>query len=59
MPVVIGPRFGHGLPVIATNRVTVKAVTDLWEAGESVGDIAYEYGMTRAATLPSSGRPRP
>jgi uncharacterized protein (DUF433 family) len=46
VPVVIDPRFGHGLPVIATNRVSVKAVTDLWEAGESVEDIAYEYGMT-------------
>lgn len=46
VPVVIDQRFGHGLPVIATNRVSVKAVTDLWEAGESVEDIAYEYGMT-------------
>ncbi|MGW3650394.1 DUF433 domain-containing protein [Streptomyces sp. NPDC000878] len=46
VPVVIDPRFGHGLPVIAANRVTVKAVTDLWEAGENVEDIAYEYDMT-------------
>lgn len=23
----------------------VKALTDLWEAGESVEDIAYEYEM--------------
>ncbi|RPF33067.1 DUF433 domain-containing protein [Streptomyces sp. TLI_185] len=45
VPVVIDPRFGHGLPVVAANRVPVKAVTDLWEAGESVEDIAYEYGM--------------
>jgi uncharacterized protein (DUF433 family) len=46
VPVVIDPRFGHGLPVIAANRVSVKAVTDLWEAGETVEDIAYEYDMT-------------
>jgi uncharacterized protein (DUF433 family) len=46
VPVVIDPRFGHGLPVIAANRVSVKAVTDLWEAGESVEDIAYEFDMT-------------
>ena len=46
VPVIIDPRFGHGLPVIAANRVTVKAVTNLWEAGESVEDIAYEYDMT-------------
>ncbi|WP_329275615.1 DUF433 domain-containing protein [Streptomyces sp. NBC_01451] len=46
VPVVLDPRFGHGLPVIAANRVTVKSVTDLWEAGESVEGIAYEYDMT-------------
>ncbi|MFF3454467.1 DUF433 domain-containing protein [Streptomyces sp. NPDC002730] len=46
VPVVIDPRFGRGLPVIAANRVPVKAVTDLWEAGETVEDIAYEFGMT-------------
>ena len=45
VPVVIDPRFGHGLPVIEANRVPVKAVTDLWEAGESIEDIAYEYDM--------------
>ncbi|MGW7200075.1 DUF433 domain-containing protein [Streptomyces chryseus] len=45
VPVVIDPRFGHGLPVVEANRVPVKAVTDLWEAGESVEDIAYEYEM--------------
>lgn len=45
VPVVMDPRFGHGLPVIEANRVPVKAVVDLWEAGESVEDIAYEYEM--------------
>jgi uncharacterized protein (DUF433 family) len=46
VPVVIDPRFGHGLPVVAANRVTVQAITDLWEAGEAVEDIAYDYDMT-------------
>ncbi|WP_266546934.1 DUF433 domain-containing protein [Streptomyces sp. NBC_01142] len=46
VPIVIDPRFGRGLPVIAANRVPVKAVTDLWEAGETVEDIAYEFDMT-------------
>lgn len=46
VPVVIDPRFGHGLPVVEANRVPVKAVTDLWDAGESIDDIAYEYDMT-------------
>lgn len=45
VPVVIDPRFGHGLPVVASNRVPVKALTDLWEAGESIEEIAYEYEM--------------
>ena len=43
---MIDPRFGHGLPVVAANRVAVSAITDLWEAGESVEDIAYDYDMT-------------
>ncbi|MET8169882.1 DUF433 domain-containing protein [Streptomyces sp. NPDC005329] len=46
VPVVIDPRFGQGLPVVEANRVSVKAITDLWEAGESVEDIAYDYAMT-------------
>ncbi|WP_030543814.1 DUF433 domain-containing protein [Streptomyces albus] len=45
VPVVIDPRFGHGLPVVAANRVPVKAITDLWQAGETAEDIAYDYGM--------------
>ncbi|MET8974386.1 DUF433 domain-containing protein [Streptomyces sp. NPDC004539] len=45
VPVVIDPRFGHGLPVVAANRVPVRAVADLWDAGESIEDIAYEYDM--------------
>jgi uncharacterized protein (DUF433 family) len=44
--VVIDPRFGHGLPVVAANRVTVQVMTDLREAGETVEDIAYDYDMT-------------
>ncbi|HSY00305.1 MAG TPA: DUF433 domain-containing protein, partial [Streptomyces sp.] len=31
---------------VAANRVTVQAITDLWEAGETVEDIAYDYDMT-------------
>ncbi|MCX4676613.1 DUF433 domain-containing protein [Streptomyces sp. NBC_01433] len=46
VPVVIDPRFGHGLPVVAANRVSVKAITDLRESGETVEDIAYDFGMT-------------
>ncbi|MEH0424077.1 DUF433 domain-containing protein [Streptomyces sp. B21-083] len=45
-PVVIDPRFGHGLPVIAENRVPVGAVMGLRAAGETVEAIAYEYDIT-------------
>ncbi|MEK8143603.1 DUF433 domain-containing protein [Streptomyces sp. M10(2022)] len=34
------------MPVVAANRVSVKAITDLWEAGETVEDIAYDFDMT-------------
>lgn len=46
VPVVIDPRFGRGLPVVEANRVPVQAITDLWEAGETVEDIAYDFDMT-------------
>ncbi|MDQ0718722.1 uncharacterized protein (DUF433 family) [Streptomyces luteogriseus] len=41
----IDPRFDYGLPVIAANGVPVEAVSDLWEAGETAEEIAYEYDM--------------
>lgn len=31
---------------MAANRVAVDAITDLWEAGESVEDMAYDFDMT-------------
>ncbi len=46
-PVVIDPRFGWGAPVVESTKVPVDAVVDLWLAGESLDDVAYEYGMTR------------
>jgi uncharacterized protein (DUF433 family) len=46
-PVIIDPRFGWGAPVVAATKVPVDAVVDLWLAGESLEDVAYEYGMTR------------
>jgi uncharacterized protein (DUF433 family) len=46
-PVVIDPRFGWGAPVVEATKVPVDAVVDLWRAGETLEDVAYEYGMTR------------
>ncbi|MCZ7415272.1 MULTISPECIES: DUF433 domain-containing protein [unclassified Streptomyces] len=46
VPVVIDPRFAHGQPVVKANRVMVETITDLWEAGETYEDIAYDFDMT-------------
>lgn len=46
-PVIIDPRFGWGAPVVASTKVPVDAVVDLWLAGESLEDVAYEYDLTR------------
>ncbi|WP_437034279.1 DUF433 domain-containing protein [Streptomyces sp. enrichment culture] len=43
---MIDPRCGHGRPVVAANRVAVKAITDLRQTGENVEDIAYDFDMT-------------
>jgi uncharacterized protein (DUF433 family) len=46
-PVIIDPRFGWGAPVVETTKVPVDAVVDLWTAGETLEDVAYEYDLTR------------
>jgi uncharacterized protein (DUF433 family) len=47
--VIIDPRFGFGQPVFAGSKVPVDAVADLfYGGGESVDDIADEYGLTTA-----------
>ncbi len=44
-PVILDPRFGHGVPVIRSSKVPVDAVVDLWLAGEPFSAVAYEYGL--------------
>ena len=46
-PVIIDPRFGWGAPVVESTKVPVDAVVDLWTAGETLEDVAYEYDLTR------------
>jgi uncharacterized protein (DUF433 family) len=46
-PVVIDPRFGWGAPVIASTKVPVDSIVQLWRAGESLDAVAAEYGLTR------------
>ncbi|MGH3515998.1 MAG: DUF433 domain-containing protein [Haloechinothrix sp.] len=45
-PVIIDPRFGWGAPVVESTKVPVDAVVNLWLAGESIEQVAYEYDMT-------------
>lgn len=44
--VIIDPRFGWGSPVVESSKVPVDAVVNLWLAGESIKEVAYEYDMT-------------
>lgn len=44
-PVIIDPRFGWGAPVIESNHVPVDAVVNMWLAGDSLSDVAYEYDL--------------
>lgn len=45
--VILDPRFGWGAPVLESNKVPLESIMDLWHAGESMGNIAAEYEMTR------------
>jgi uncharacterized protein (DUF433 family) len=44
--VILDSRFGWGQPVLATSKVPVDAIVDLFYAGESVEAIAEEYKAT-------------
>ena len=43
--VVIDPRFGWGAPVLAASKVPVDALVSLWRTGQSMSEIADEYGL--------------
>lgn len=45
--VIIDPRFGWGRPVIASTKVPVAAVVDLWHSGESTDVVAAEFNLSR------------
>ncbi|WP_026422465.1 DUF433 domain-containing protein [Actinokineospora inagensis] len=44
-PVILDPRFGHGVPVLKSSKVPVDSIVDLWLAGESFSAVAYEYDL--------------
>ncbi|MDO9458472.1 DUF433 domain-containing protein [Nocardioides sp.] len=43
--VIIDPRFGWGSPVLASSKVPVDAVLQLWRNGDPMADVAAEYGL--------------
>lgn len=44
--VIVDPHFGWGAPVVERNKVPVRAVLDLWAAGEPMTVVAEEYGLS-------------
>lgn len=44
--VIVDPRFAWGSPVVERNKIPIRAVLDLWAAGEPLTVVADEYGLT-------------
>jgi uncharacterized protein (DUF433 family) len=42
--VFIDPRYSFGRPVLARINVPTAAIADRFDAGESIGDLALDYG---------------
>lgn len=45
--VVIDPDYGYGLPVVANSGVRTESIAGQFEAGESVDQIAEDFGVSR------------
>jgi uncharacterized protein (DUF433 family) len=46
--IMLSPSLGFGRPVLARRGVSVQAITQRFEAGEHVTDLAADYGVTAA-----------
>lgn len=44
-PVIIDPNFAFGQPVLASKKIPVEAIVDLWKAGEPMEAVAEEYEL--------------
>lgn len=44
-PVIIDPHFAFGQPVLASKKIPVEAIVDLWKAGEPMEAVAEEYEL--------------
>lgn len=45
--VVIDPRYSFGRPVLARSHVSTEAIVDRYKAGESIDELAEDYGCER------------
>lgn len=47
-PIAIDPRIAFGRPVVIRARVSTTTIAERLDAGESVGDLADDYGLSQA-----------
>jgi len=45
--VFIDPRFSFGRPILRDSRVTTAIIADRYKAGDSIDDLALDYGCSR------------
>jgi len=47
MSVFIDPRFSFGRPILRESRVATAVIAERYKAGDSIDDLAQDYGCTR------------
>ena len=47
MPIAIDPRISFGRPVVASRAISTASIVERIDAGESVTDIAADYGLSK------------
>ncbi len=47
-PIVINPNLAFGKPVVASRFIATAVITDRCDAGESIADLAEDYGLEAA-----------
>ena len=45
--IVIDPRYSFGRPVLARSHISTEAIVDRYKAGESIDELAEDYGCQR------------
>ena len=47
-PIAIDPQIAFGRPIVARRGVSTQAIADRIDAGETVEELASDYGLARA-----------